>query len=421
MKYTENLNLKKPESTDFYDVDDFNDNMDTIEREFEKRPTDDGDASSMTAKFSETSTLETIMSGEKISTAFGKIAKAITDFISHITTKASTTVLGHVKLTDSSAVTDGTGYALPATEKNASISGTLANLIAQKLSLNGGTMNGGIEMGNNNIGSVGNIWLNPYADWLTNILNNKLPVSASCNKNWNWSGQGGTPMWVWGGGDDGYTNCYVYSPGNFSVNHSNTARWLKANGTGRILAITDDDYLRTYSDVSAGNGNGDNGVVSVGSPNYRMKQVYVSASSISTSDKNLKDNIKPLTDKHLEFFMLLTPVSFAFKDGTSGRTHVGFISQDVEEAMTKCGFTDLDFAGFCKDKKVRSYLVKDEKTKKVTEVTEEVLDEDGNPIFIYSLRYEEFIGLIAHSLQRTISEVDALKEDMALLKDAVGI
>lgn len=130
MKYTDNLGLKKPESTDFYNVDDFNDNMDKIEEELEKRPTDDGNASSMTAKFSEASTLENIKSGEKISTTFGKIAKAVADFISHITTKASSTVLGHVKLTDSSALTDSTGYALPATEKNASINGTLANLIS---------------------------------------------------------------------------------------------------------------------------------------------------------------------------------------------------------------------------------------------------------------------------------------------------
>lgn len=80
--------------------------------------------------YTEASTLEALKSGEKLSVAFGKIAKAIKDFISHIVTKASSTVLGHVKLTDSSAVTDGTGLALPATEKNASISGTLANQIS---------------------------------------------------------------------------------------------------------------------------------------------------------------------------------------------------------------------------------------------------------------------------------------------------
>ena len=37
---------------------------------------------------------------------------------------------GHVKLSSSSAVTDSTGLALPATEKNAALEGTMANQIA---------------------------------------------------------------------------------------------------------------------------------------------------------------------------------------------------------------------------------------------------------------------------------------------------
>ena len=44
--------------------------------------------------------------------------------------KAASGVYGHVKLSNSSAVTDSTGLALPATEKNASIEGTLANQIS---------------------------------------------------------------------------------------------------------------------------------------------------------------------------------------------------------------------------------------------------------------------------------------------------
>ena len=44
--------------------------------------------------------------------------------------RASLEAYGMVKLCDSSAVTDSTGLALPATEKNASIEGTLAAQIA---------------------------------------------------------------------------------------------------------------------------------------------------------------------------------------------------------------------------------------------------------------------------------------------------
>ena len=60
-----------------------------------------------------------------------------------------------------------------------------------------------------------------------------IPTSASCNKNWNWSGQGGQPTWLWGG-EDG-TNMYVYNPSNFSVNYANSANY--ANGAGNADTV----------------------------------------------------------------------------------------------------------------------------------------------------------------------------------------
>lgn len=63
-------------------------------------------------------------------TFFGKIAKAVSTLISHISENATASKAGHVKLSSSAAVTDSTGLALPATEKNASLNGTMANQIA---------------------------------------------------------------------------------------------------------------------------------------------------------------------------------------------------------------------------------------------------------------------------------------------------
>lgn len=48
-----------------------------------------------------------------------------------------------------------------------------------------------------------------------------IPTSASCNKNWSWSGQSGQPNWLWGSNDG--SNCYVWNPSNFSVNYANSA------------------------------------------------------------------------------------------------------------------------------------------------------------------------------------------------------
>lgn len=62
-------------------------------------------------------------------TFFGMLVKAVSTLISHISLSATTEKAGHIKLSNSSAVTDSTGLALPATEKNASLDGTLANKI----------------------------------------------------------------------------------------------------------------------------------------------------------------------------------------------------------------------------------------------------------------------------------------------------
>ena len=80
--------------------------------------------------FTSQENLTELESGESRNIFLGKIAKAVSELISHINVKASISATGHVKLSDSSAVTDSTGLALPTTEKNASIEGTLANQIS---------------------------------------------------------------------------------------------------------------------------------------------------------------------------------------------------------------------------------------------------------------------------------------------------
>lgn len=108
-----------------------------------------GDASNTTTAFTQASTRANLTTKEKISVSFGKIMKwfadlktvAFTGSYNDLSNKptipsaytlpsATSTTLGGVKTTDSSAVTNSTGLALAATEKNASINGTLANQIS---------------------------------------------------------------------------------------------------------------------------------------------------------------------------------------------------------------------------------------------------------------------------------------------------
>lgn len=81
--------------------------------------------------YTESEELEELTPGEDLKLALGKIAKAVKEIIAHMALKATGSILGHVKVSSSSAVTDSTGMALAATEKNATIEGTLANQIAE--------------------------------------------------------------------------------------------------------------------------------------------------------------------------------------------------------------------------------------------------------------------------------------------------
>lgn len=81
--------------------------------------------------YTEAANLANISSGETVKIAFGKLKKAISVLMTHYTQQATAAVLGHVKLSNSSAVTQTGLMALDAVEKNAAIAGTLANQISQ--------------------------------------------------------------------------------------------------------------------------------------------------------------------------------------------------------------------------------------------------------------------------------------------------
>lgn len=194
-----------------------------------------------------------------------------------------------------------------------------------------------------------------------------------------------------------------------------TAGVIAGAGDVRVGFSGEGVNFRTYNKAGTA---AVNGYTNLGSGSYRWKQLFATTATISTSDRNLKKDIHQLTDTHLDFFLKLQPVSFLFKDGESGRTHIGFIAQDVEQAMSECGLTDLDFAGFCKDQKVEVFFEEDENGDKI-EKERPILDENGNPDYIYSLRYEEFIALNTYVIQKLWKRVDAVKKENIETKNQI--
>lgn len=75
----------------------------------------------------------------------------------------------------------------------------------------------------------GNIYMQWAGAYLSTVLNSKITTDGRAyprrvgggDLNFNWSGQGGQPSWLWGGNDG--ANMYVYNPSNFSVNYANSA------------------------------------------------------------------------------------------------------------------------------------------------------------------------------------------------------
>lgn len=89
--------------------------------------------------------------------------------------------------------------------------------------------NGHVAVGGSTLYADGNIYMTRYGTYLSAILDSKITAEGRSyprrigggDLNFNWSGQGGQPSWLWGGNDG--SNMYVYNPSNFNVNYANGA------------------------------------------------------------------------------------------------------------------------------------------------------------------------------------------------------
>lgn len=420
---TKNIKLIKPDETEFYDVNVTNRNWDIVDEQVGALKNPEYETPEEPAE---------LVSGENLGTALGKLAAAVRLLLTHKVQQATATILGHVKLSDSAAITEKGVYALDAVEKNASVEGTLANKIEKKQNSLGFTpiqQGGGINQGTNKvyIGWNGALWCTVDGTNIgafsfqghTHDYAGSNKAGGAANAAYKVYAMSHPDTWYMNPVYDGkyfYTN-FKYGDQALAMSVDYAIGAYRCTGGinkgGNGVGISDEAaYFRTYNNAGSPVDN----VMGLGSSNARWKQLYAATTSISTSDRNMKDNIRELTDIHKKFFMKLVPVSFTFKDGESGRTHVGFIAQDVEQAMNECGLTALDFAGFCKDIKVEAYL--DEESGDYKE--RPAYDNNGNVQYIYSLRYEEFIALIAYVLQDTIDQVNGLRETMETISKDVG-
>lgn len=220
-----------------------------------------------------------------------------------------------------------------------------------------------------------------------------------------------------------------------SLNLSN-ALWLRAHNTAGTLTRL--IGMNSHDNVHMGDYNGDNispvyihakgkqynftdaafcpnvtNDVPLGLSNKRWSTVYAKTGTINTSDRTKKHDIKDLTEVYEKLFLKLQPKSFIFNDGD--RVHIGAISQDVEDAMQELGMSAEDFAGFCKDIRYDYREYNDDGTP-VEESRYVVTDDDGNPVYDYALRYQDFIFLTIHMVQKLFIKMEKIETEMNAMK-----
>lgn len=204
--------------------------------------------------------------------------------------------------------------------------------------------------------------------------------------------------------------------------------YMQSSGVQTLhLAASDESDYRLFLGVNENSWNlspSKDHMLQLGSANFRWGQIYSTNSSINTSDREQKKDIVDLTEDSKTLIMSLKPVSYKFKEGTSGRTHYGLIAQDIEKTLEDLNMTPMDFAGFCKDQKVRTVMIKEKVIDDNGNVTDDEIDrESTEPIegeYVYGLRYEEFIAPLIKTVQLQQQEIEQLKQRIEILESGQG-
>lgn len=120
-----------------------------------------------------------------------------------------------------------------------------------------------------------------------------------------------------------------------------------------------------------------------------------------TSDMNKKNSIQDISNSYDLFFNYIKPRTFRYNDGTSNRTHTGFIAQEIEDAIIKSGLTTQDLALIMQ--------------------IEDINKNDLSTKTSYYLRYNEFVAINTWQIQKLKSRICELEAKVASLEQSGGV
>ena len=186
---------------------------------------------------------------------------------------------------------------------------------------------------------------------------------------------------------------------------------------GRFRFITSSNfYLDYYGHKYSDNWTGgffspsDAGGTALGTTNSRWYRSYVVNAESTSSDRRLKHDINYISDLPVTYrsgenileqlFNNLKPSTYIMNADSKERINIGFIAQDVVEALEAVGFSenDLDL--------VNHYNWIDKET--------------GEEKEEYGMVYSQFIALNTHMIQKQQSRINELENEVSELKELVN-
>lgn len=209
---------------------------------------------------------------------------------------------------------------------------------------------------------------------------------------------------------------------NIGITDSNTGnnaiyrKWKDGSNHDMIMAATD-----LVTQYVGWNGKGSDNKTYNSVLTLRGKSITCNGSTSWSSDKNLKHSIETLNDKYEKFFNALNPVTFQYDLGDSQRYHIGYIAQDVENALYNSDLSTQDFAGIV-------ILPLAEREQEFDETGTEARDVKGSETNYlldkgmkqrYNLAYTEFIALNTHMIQKQGKIIEELKDEINSLREQI--
>jgi hypothetical protein len=166
--------------------------------------------------------------------------------------------------------------------------------------------------------------------------------------------------------------------------------YVRISGNGNLIPSSSSVYCGTNPNPFAGG--------------------YSSGGWKTTSDRRKKKDFRKLLedDRFERFFELLQPMEYRLIENDE-KMHIGFVAQDVEQAMTDCDISENEFYGL-------EHAVFSEKDFESNEEWKKFLERNGGANDMYTLCYQEFIALNTAMIQKLQNRCNDFERRLSALE-----